>query len=80
MGEPGGKGGRPFGVPDDTLNGMDEIKRRELRKRNSRRTICAVCLLFYFHFFAFPLSLDNETKLVSFIPVFDKNQFSFLVF
>ena len=75
VGEPGGNGGRPSGVPDDTLNAMDGIKRRELRKRNSRRTICAVCLLFYFDFFAFPLSLDNETKLVSFIPVSTKISF-----
>lgn len=75
VGELGGNGGRPFGVPDDTLNGMDGMKRREFRKRNSRRTICAVCLLFYFDFFAFPLSLDNETKLVSFIPVSTKISF-----
>lgn len=34
------------------------------------------CLFtFYFDFFAFPLSLDNETRLVSFIPVSIKIRF-----
>ena len=56
MGELGGKGGRPLGVPDDTLNGMHGIKRKELRKRNSRRTICAVCLLFILIFLHFRLA------------------------
>lgn len=73
VGEPGGKGGRPLGVPDITLNGTDGIKRRERRKRNSRLNHLCCLFTFYFDFFAFPLSLDNETRLVSFIPVSTKN-------
>lgn len=56
MGEPGGNGGRPLGVPDDTLNGTDGIKRKELRNRNSRLTICTVCLLFILIFLHFRLA------------------------
>lgn len=39
------------------------------------------CLFtFYFDFFAFPLSLDNETNTGQFHSSFYKTQFSFLVF
>lgn len=70
-GKLGGKGGRPLGVSDTTWM---ENKGKTLGNGTHVYHLC--CLFtFYFDFFAFPLSLDNETTLVSFIPVSIKLSF-----
>lgn len=54
-----------------------EWNKKEERTQEMGLTSYHLCCLFtfYFDFFAFPLSLDNETRLVSFIPVSIKIRF-----
>lgn len=71
MGKLGGRGAGLLGFL------MTPEWNKKERTQEMGLTSYHLCCLFnfYFDFFAFPLSLDNETRLVSFIPVSIKLSF-----
>ena len=70
-GELGGRGAGLLG-----LLMTPEWNKKEGTQETGLTSYHLCCLFtFYFDFFAFPLSLDNETRLVSFIPVSIKISF-----